>query len=142
MLNIRRLVLFLLAFAFLLSVFAVAASAQIRRHVRPNRVNSGPVVVWRQYVVRDPFWYDRYRWRYWGDPFWSDPYWSDPYLREQRERYYRQKAVRDSRRKIAKKRAKYLKDGYLSMEEREKLAKYSRNYSKAVARLNKFNREY
>jgi hypothetical protein len=65
----------------------------------------------------------------------------DPYLRAQRDKYYKEKAVRDASRKLAKDSAKYQADGVLTAKEQEKLMKKRHDYEKAVANLNKFNRE-
>ncbi len=134
--------IFILAAALLASVFVSDASAQRRRTLRSSSIAASRPIFIRQYVIRrDPFWYDRYRWG-WGDPFGYDPYFYDPYLPERRERYFREKSVRDARRKIAKNRAKFTRDGYLSAKEREKLAKNYKKYSKAVRKLNRFNQDY
>ena len=136
-----RLVLVVLAVLILYGGIAIETADAQRRHlVRTSGGVSRPVVVRRVYVVRDPFWYDRY-WG-WGYPFGYDPYFYDPYLRERRTRYYREKAVRDARRKYNKNRAKFYADGYLTFEEREKLAKNSRKYAKAIRKLAEFNSDY
>ena len=111
---------------FLFGIMAVDASAQNRRVIRVYR----PVFV-------------HHHWGY--DPFWNagfyDPYLYDPYLREQRDKYYKEKAVRDANKKLAKDQAKYRADGVITAKEQEKLMKQRHDYEKAVAKLNKFNRE-
>jgi len=62
-------------------------------------------------------------------------------LSVQREKYYKEKAVRDASRKLAKDTAKYQADGVLTAKEQEKLMKKRRDYEKAMAKLNKFNRD-
>ena len=132
-----RRVLIVLAVMLLYSGFAVETADGQRRIVRTSGIVTRPVIVRRVFIRRDPFWYDRF----WGYPFGYDPYFYDPYLRAQREKYYREKAVRDAKRKINKKRAKYWSDGYLSYEERKKLAKNQRKLEKATYKLVKFYRE-
>lgn len=116
--------------AVLMTTMVIVGSAQVRNVRKVQR----PVIV-RPIIVRDPFWYHRHHWGFWGDP-----YWHDPYLRERREQYYREKAVRDARRKISKDRAKFQADGYISPKEQEKMAKNQRKYGRAVERLNKYDR--
>jgi len=113
-------------FIFILGIMAMNASAQTRRVVRVYR----PAYV-HHYWGYDPFW----------GSGWYDPYMYDPYLRAQRDKYYKEKAVRDASRKLAKDSAKYRADGVLTAKEQEKLMKKHRDYEKAVANLNKFNRE-
>ena len=131
-----RRVLVVLAVTLLYNGFAAETADAQRRVVRVSRTVTRPVIV-RRVFVRDPFWYDRF----WGHPFGYDPYFYDPYLRLQREKYYKEKSVRDAKRKINKKRAKYWRDGYLSFDEREELAESQRKYEKAVYKLAKFYRE-
>jgi hypothetical protein len=121
----------------LIGLLYIGAPAQ--RRARAGATFRRTVVVRRVYYHRyyDPFW----RGTLWDPYYWNDPYYSDPYLWERRTRYYKEKAVRDARRKLAKNREKYAADGYLTPKEREKLAKSQRKYSKAVASLNKYNRD-
>ena len=136
---IRRFLLSLFALLILSTAYVESASAQTRRVVYVRR----PVVV-RNYVYRNPYWYSRS----WYSPYWygrnwmwdSDPYFYDPYLREQRERYYREKDVRDRRKDLSKDREKYLRDGVITFQEREKLDKQARKLAKAIAKLNDLNR--
>jgi hypothetical protein len=113
---------------FVFSIMAMNVSAQTRRVIR----------------VHHPVHVHRY-WRY--DPFWSsslwgyDPYFYDPYLRDQRDKYYKEKAVRDASKKLSKDRTKYQSDGVITAKEQEKLMKRRHDYEKAVAKLNKFNRD-
>lgn len=134
-----RRVLIVFAVMLLYSGVALETAEGQRRVVRTSGVVARPVAVRRVYYVRDPFWYDRY-WG-WGHPWGYDPYFYDPYLRLQREKYYKEKSVRDAKRKINKNRVKFWKDGYLSPEEREKLAKNHRKLEKATHKLVKFYRE-
>ena len=122
---IKRLGIISAVFIFLFGIAAMNAAAQTRRVVRVYR----PVYVHRHWGY-DPFW----NWNY-------DPYMYDPYLSMQREKYYKEKAVRDAGRKLEKDRAKYQSDGVLTAKEQEKLMKKRRDYEKAVAKLNKFNRD-
>jgi hypothetical protein len=135
---LKRIALSGLAVTFLTGIMVFGASAQTRvRLVRST--TSQPVIVRRYYYNRyyNPFW----RGTLW-DPFYYDPYYYDPYLRAQRDKYYKEKEVRDARRNLAKNQEKYGSDGYLTPKEQEKLAKAQRRYAKAVASLNKFNRNY
>ena len=111
---------------FLLGIMAVDAPAQNRRVIRVYR----PAYE-RPYWGYDPFWHSG----------WYDPYLYDPYLREQRDKYYKEKTVRDASKKLAKDQAKYRADGVITAKEQEKLMKKRQDYDKAVAKLNKFNRE-
>jgi hypothetical protein len=135
----RKIALFFSAAVLLLTLMTVDGSAQTRYTKRIQR----PVAVRYYYPVSvrrywgNPYWYSRS----WYDPFY-DPYFNDPYLRERRERYYREKAVRDASRKLRKDREKYTADGVLTFKEREKLAKRSQKYNKAVSKLAKHYREY
>jgi hypothetical protein len=128
----KRIAVLFFSLVFILGVAAMTASAQ-RRVYR----------VYRPVVVRPHWGWNSGLWgRGWGyDPFY-DPYFYDPYLREQRERYYKQKDVSDARKKVAKNREKYLKDGYIDPREQEKLMDDQRKYDEKVAKLNKFNREH
>ena len=93
----------------------------------------------RVIIVQRPFFHRGF----WGYPYgFYDPYAYDPYWQAQREKYYLQKDVKDKRKDLAKDREKYGSDGYLSPKEHEKLAKAQEKYAKAVAKLNKFNRDY
>ncbi|HEV7700384.1 MAG TPA: hypothetical protein VGO43_09165 [Pyrinomonadaceae bacterium] len=117
---------------FMLGVAEITASAQ-RRGYRVSR----PVIIRSHWGWNNGFWG-----RGWGyDPFY-DPYFYDPYLREQRDRYYKQKDVSDARKKVAKNREKYLKDGYIDPKEQEKLMDDQRKYAEKVAKLDKFNRDH
>ena len=122
----KRLGIITAVFVFIFGIMAMNASAQTRRVVRVYR----PIHV-HHYWGYDPFW----------GSSWNDPYMYDPYLRIQREKYYKEKAVRDASRKLAKDSAKYQADGVLTAKEQEKLMKKRRDYQKAVAKLNEFNRE-
>ena len=122
----KRLGIITAVFVFILGIMAMNASAQTRRVIRVYR----PIHV-HHYWGYDPFWRSS----------WYDPYMYDPYLSVQREKYYKEKAVRDASRKLAKDTAKYQADGVLTAKEQEKLMKKRRDYEKAVAKLNKFNRE-
>jgi len=128
-----------LAIAIFTGIVTVGDASAQRRVVA--RTASRPIVVRRAFYGRyyDPFW----RGTLW-DPYYGayDPYFYDPYLRAQRDKYYKEKAVRESRRSLAKSREKYTSDGYLTPKEREKLAKKQRKYAKAVRSLAKFNRNY
>ena len=114
--------------AAFLAVGAVNSQAQIRGG--------------RRIVVVRPVWHGGF-YRPYGfyDPFY-DPYFYDPYLQAQREKYYLQEDVKEKRKDLAKAQEKYSKDGYLSPKEQEKLAKDREKYDKAVAKMNKFNRDY
>jgi hypothetical protein len=109
---------------------------------------AGVVTVDAQYrgrrviVVHRPVWHRGF-YRPYGfyDPFY-DPYFYDPYLRAQREKYYLQQEVKDKRKDLAKHQEKYRSDGYISPKEQEKLMKDRQKYAKAVAKLNKYNRDY
>ena len=133
-------IILILAALFIFGGFS-ANNVSAQRRVQIATTTSQPVVVHRVYFRRyyDPFW----RGTLW-DPYYGmyDPYLYDPYLRAQRDKYYKEKAVRDSRRNLAKSREKYAADGYLTPKEREKLAKKQRHYAKAVSSLAKFNRTY
>ncbi|MFL6373170.1 MAG: hypothetical protein ACJ73D_00750 [Pyrinomonadaceae bacterium] len=112
----------------MLSAAVVSASAQ-RHYYR----------VYRPVVVR-PYW--GFGWGpSWGyGSYWNDPYYYDPVYREQYERYYLQKDVSDARKKLAKDREKYSKDGYIDAREQEKLMKDQQEYQERVARLNRYSR--
>ena len=126
---IRRIAI-LLSLVVMIGAAAMTVSAQ-RYSYRVYR----PVVrpYWGYY---DPFWRS---YRY--DPFY-DPYYYDPAYREYRDRYYLQKDVSDARKKIAKDREKYMKDGYIDPKEQEKLLSDQRKYSERVAKLNEYNRKH
>jgi hypothetical protein len=115
----------------MLGAAVMSANAQ-RRYYR----------VYRPVVVTRPYWGFGYGWR---DPFWSswnyDPYFYDPYYREQVDRYNLQKDAADARKKIAKDREKYYKDGYIDPKEQEKLMKDQEKYQEKVAKLNRYNRD-
>jgi hypothetical protein len=111
--------------AAFLAVGAVNSQAQVR---------GGRRII----VVQRPIWHTGF-WHPYG---FYDPYYYDPYLQAQREKYYLQQDVKDKRKGLAKAREKYGKDGYLSPKEQEKLAKDREKYDKAVAKLNKYNRDY
>ena len=102
----------MLAALFIFGGFT-ANNVSAQRRVQIATTISQPVVVHRVYYRRyyDPFW----RGTLW-DPYYGmyDPYLYDPYLRAQRDKYYKEKAVRDSRRNLAKSREKYAADGYLT----------------------------
>ncbi|MBV9243115.1 MAG: hypothetical protein JO314_14040 [Acidobacteria bacterium] len=105
----------------------MSASAQ-RRYYRVYR----PVVV-------SPYW----GWGGWGyNRWWNDPYYYDPAYREQVDRYNLQRDASDARKKVAKDREKYAKDGYITPKEQEKLAKDRQKYDEKVAKLNKYNRQH
>jgi hypothetical protein len=122
----RQIGIFISVIVFLVGIMAINTSAQTRRVVRVYR----PVYV-HHYWGYDPFW----------GSGWYDPYFYDPYLRAQRDKYYKEKAVRDASRKLAKDSAKYRSDGVITAKEQEELMKRRHDYEKAVASLNKFNRE-
>ena len=114
----------------MLGAAVVSASAQVRYYR-----------VYRPVAVR-PYWGWANPWRSWYyDPFY-DPYYYDPAYREYRDRYYLQHDVSDARKKIAKDREKYMKDGYIDAKEQEKLMNDQRKYQEKVAKLERFNREH
>lgn len=124
---LKRIIAIISFMAFLFVLGAINTPAQ--RHGGHGRV----------IVVQRPFFHRGF----WGDPYgFYDPYYYDPYLQAQREKYYLQHDVNDKRKNLAKAREKYGSDGYLSPKEQEKLAKDQEKYSEAVAKLNKYNRDY
>lgn len=122
----KRIAILLFSLILMLGAAIMSANAQRR--------------VYRVYrpVVR-PYWG-------WHDPFYRswyyDPYYYDPAYREYRDRYYLQKDVSDARKKIAKDREKYMKDGYIDAKEQEKLMDDQRKYDERVAKLDKYNRDH
>ena len=126
----KRIAILFFSLVLMLGVSVMSASAQ--RHWRGGR----------SVMVTRPYWGFGYGWR---DPFWSswnyDPYFYDPYYREQVDRYNAQKSVADARRKIAKDREKYARDGYIDPKEQEKLMKDQEKYQEKVAKLNRYNRD-
>jgi hypothetical protein len=123
---LKRITAIISLMAALFVMGALNAQAQARR----------VVVVHRPVVWHTGFWGRGYY-----DPFY-DPYYYDPYLQARREKYYLQQDVKDKRKDLAKHQEKYRNDGYLSPKEQEKLAKDQEKYAKAVAKLNKYNRDY
>ena len=124
----KRIAILFFTLVLMLGAAVVSASAQRGFHR-----------IYRPVVVR-PYWGFGYGWH---DPFWSwynDPYYSDPVYREQYDRYYLQKDASDARKKIAKDREKYSKDGYIDPKEQEKLIEDQRKYQEKVAKLDKYNR--
>lgn len=122
----KRIVILFFSLFLMLSAAAVSASAQ-RVYYR----------VYRPVVVR-PYWG-------WGSGYnslWNDPYYYDPYYRKQRDRYYLQHDVSDARKKIARDRDKYAKDGYIDPKEQERLMRDQQKYEEKVAKLNRFNRDH
>lgn len=119
--------------AIILLMTAMVINSDAQRRARFVSSGSRPIIV-RSFGFGHPFWYSRYY-----DPFY-DPYFYDPYLRAQREKYYREEAVRDARKKVNKDQQKYASDGYLTPEEREKMAKNQRKYREAVQKLNDYYR--
>ena len=75
------------------------------------------------------------------DPYYYDPYFYDPFLRAQREKWYLQEDIKDKKKDLAKDQEKFNRDGFLTLEEKEKLAKDEEKLSKAIAKLNKLNGE-
>ena len=123
---LKRITAIISLMAALFVMGALNAQAQARR-----------VIV----VHRPVAWHTGFLGRGYYDPFY-DPYYCDPYLQAQREKYYLQQDVKDKRKDLAKHQEKYRNDGYLSPKEQEKLAKDQEKYAKAVAKLNKYNRDY
>jgi hypothetical protein len=95
------------------------------------------VRVYRPVVVR-PYW----GWGWGYNSFYNDPYYYDPAYREYRDGYYLQSDVSSARKKLAKDREKYYKDGYIDPKEQEKLMKDQQNYQEKVAKLNSYNRNH
>jgi len=127
----KRIAILFFSLALMLGAAVVSASAQ-HHYYR----------VYRPVAVR-PYWGFGYGWR---DPFWSswnyDPYYYDPVYRAQVDRYNLQNDVSSARKKIAKDREKYAKDGYIDSKEQEKLMKDQQKYQEKVAKLNRYNRDY
>ena len=123
---LKRITAIISLMAALFVMGALNAQAQARRVIVVHRPVAGHTGFWG---------------RGYYDPFY-DPYYYDPYLQAQREKYYLQQDVKDKRKDLAKHQEKYRNDGYLSPKEQEKLAKDQEKYAKAVARLNKYNRDY
>jgi len=94
-------------------------------------------------VIVRPYFGFGYGWR---DPFWNswnyDPYFYDPVYRAEVDRYNLQNDVSSARKKIAKDREKYAKDGYIDPKEQEKLMKDQEKYQEKVAKLDKYNRDH
>jgi len=122
----RRIAIFLFSLILMLSAAVVSASAQ-RHYYR----------VYRPVVVR-PYW----GWGWGYNSLWNDPYYYDPYYRERVDRYNLQSDVSSARKKIAKDREKYSKDGYIDPKEQEKLMKDQQEYQEKLARLNRYNRDH
>ena len=116
--------------SLLVFLLVLGAAVNTQAQVRTSRV----IVVQRPFIHTGfyrPYWY--------YDPFY-DPYYYDPYLRAQREKYYLRQEARDKSKAIAKHQRKYRETG--SPKELEKIAKNRREYEKAVAKLNRYNRNY
>jgi len=120
--------------AFFLVSMSTDASAQkvITTQISTTRVR--PVVARRVFFRRH---YDRF-----WDSYYYDPYFYDPFLRAQREKFYLQEDVKDKKKDLAKDQEKFNRDGVLTIEEREKLARDEEKLGRAIAKLNKFNGEY
>src|SRR5690348_6933414 len=114
----KRIAILLFSLVLMLGAAVVSASAQ--RYYR----------VYRPVVVR-PYW----GWGWGYNSLWNDPYYYDPYYREQVERHNLQSDVSSARKKIAKDREKYAKDGYVDPKEQEKLMKDQQKYQEKVAKL-------
>jgi hypothetical protein len=122
----KRIAILLFSLVLMLGAGVVSASAQ--RHWHGNRA----------VIVRPYFGFGYARWH---DPFWYDPYYYDPVYRAEVDRYNLENDVSSARRKIAKDREKYAKDGYLDPKEQEKLMKDQEKYQEKVAKLNRYNRD-
>jgi len=123
----KRIAILFFTMILMLGAAVVNASAQ-RYYYR----------VYRPVVVRPYFGFGYSRWH---DPFWYDPYYYDPVYRAEVDRYNLQNDVASARKKIAKDREKYAKDGYIDPKEQEKLMKDQEKYQEKVAKLNRYNRD-
>jgi hypothetical protein len=125
----KRIAILLFSLVLMLGAGVVSASAQ--RHWHGHRA-----------VIVRPYFGFGYGWR---DPFWNswnyDPYFYDPVYRAEVDRYNLQNDVSSARKKIAKDREKYAKDGYIDPKEQEKLMKDQEKYQEKVAKLNRYNRD-
>ena len=122
----KRIAILLFSLILMLGAGVVSASAQrhFHRFYRP--------------VIVSPYW----GWGWGYNSFWNDPYWYDPVYREQYERHSLQSDVSSARKKLAKDREKYSKDGYIDPKEQEKLMKDQEKYQEKVAKLDRFNRDH
>ena len=117
---------------FLMSMYVNAPAQTVTTQITSTRTR--PVVVRRVFFYRH---HDRF-----FDPYYYDPYFYDPFLRAQREKWYLQEDVKDKKKDLAKHAEKFNSDGFLTLEEKEKLAKDEEKLAKAIAKLNKFNENY
>jgi len=122
----KRIAILLFTLVLMLGVAVVSASAQRGFHR-----------VYRPVIVR-PYW----GWGWGYNSLYNDPYYYDPYYRERVDRYNLQSDVSSARKKVAKDREKYSKDGYIDPKEQEKLAKDQEKYQEKIARLNSYNRNH
>ena len=122
----KRIAILLFTLVMILGAAVVTASAQRGFHR-----------VYRPVVVR-PYW--GFGWGY--NSYWNDPYYYDPAYRDYRDRYYLQSDVSSARKKIAKDREKYSKDGYIDPKEQEKLMDDQRKYDEKVAKLERYKRDH
>jgi hypothetical protein len=115
-----------IAFAMFLLMVGVVyeASAQSRRVVVRR-----PVIV-RSYVYRDPFWYSRYYY----DPFY------DPYYQARQQRYYLENRVAGNTRELQEHLRKYRADGVITAKERRELEDDYKDVAESRRRLSSYSR--
>ena len=115
----------------LFAVLLFSAGVVYETQAQTRRVIRRPVIV-RNYIYRDPFWYSRYYY----DPFY------DPYYRARQERYYLENRVAGNRRELQEHLRKYRADGVITAKERRELEDDYKDVAESTRRLRSYSRYY
>jgi hypothetical protein len=117
-------------FLFLTGLAVMPAEAQDRKRV----------IIVRPIVYRDPFWFHRYD--PWYDPFYRARRYESPRQMYEREKYKRESKVDEELRELNKEREKAMRDRVITAKEQKNIDEEMREYRKAVADLESFNRSF